>query len=58
MRSLAQSAPVRRLDDELSRLVIQAIEEGFEVVRKEGTHVVDVAWHELAEGLRATTESR
>jgi GTP-binding protein EngB required for normal cell division len=58
MRSLAQSAPVRRLDDELSRLVIQAIEEGFEVVRKEETHVVDVAWHELAEGLRATTESR
>jgi len=58
MQSLAESACVRRLEDELHRLVTQAIEEGFEKVRKSETQVVDLAWRALAERLRARTETR
>jgi len=58
MQRLAESARVRRLDEELHRLVTQAIEEGFEQVRKSETQVVDLAWRGLAERLRAKTEAR
>lgn len=58
MQNLAESACVRRLEDELHQLVTQAIEEGFEQVRKNETQVVDLAWRELAERLRAKTEAR
>jgi hypothetical protein len=58
MQSLAESVPVRHLEDELYRLVSEAIEEGFEELRKEETRLVDAAWHERAEQLRARTEAR
>jgi GTP-binding protein EngB required for normal cell division len=58
MRSLAESVPFSRLEDELHRLVTQAIGDGFETVRTEETDVVDAAWREVAERLRLRTEVR
>jgi hypothetical protein len=58
LASLAESASFLRLEDELHRLVCQAIEEGFERLRNDETEVIDAAWRELAERLRTKTEAR
>jgi hypothetical protein len=58
LRSLCETARFSRLDDELHRLVAQAIVEGFEQVRTSEAKVVDAAWHEMTGQFRDKTEER